>query len=129
MAGLESEQQALVGEISGVFTHSGAWPTAQYVEKRLHRLGMSLDQIRENLPPGLLAPDLSARHVFLRDEDQLKLTVRGLAHADGADSAIDVFLRVIAYLGKREHEFMPASPTETERLSVTSAEIGTALKL
>jgi hypothetical protein len=51
-----------------------------------------------------------AANVYLRDDDEVQLTVRGLATASDSDPAVNVSLSVVAYLGQREQDFQLGAP-------------------
>lgn len=126
---LSNDQLLLLREVYAVFDETGGWPRAQYIDKRLHQADLELDRLLASMPEGFVQPWSERQPHFLRNEDEIRVTPRGLATLEEAADDLQAFFDVTSYLASRESEFMPASPQEAEEVRVTSAEIADALDL
>jgi hypothetical protein len=119
-----AEQQHVLQTFYAPFAATGESPRCQYVDKALDAIGVDLAAALTQMPPGLLVPDPRWPGHFLQPADELALTVRGLA-AVGTDAAadVDLFLRFLRLVVERERAFQPTSPTATDELAITSADV------
>lgn len=112
----DAQRQALQLAFDG-FRTQGEWPSYQYVDRHLHRAGMPSTEVLASLPLELAqfdrySPSLRA----------IELTVEALTAVDGAREELELFLRALRWLARRERDYEPPSPTETGRVMSTSTE-------
>ena len=73
---------------------------------------------------GLVRPAMTRSYEFqLRQETVVGVSLQGLMDIRSAAEDLDRFVAAVRYVAKSAREFRPSSPTELERLSVTSDEI------
>jgi hypothetical protein len=74
----------------------------------------------------LVSPETSGQS-FLREDHQLRLTLRGLEFVSGAQDLLHLYVEVVAEIASRADDFHPADATEY--LKVTSFEMARVLGL
>jgi len=125
------EQRALLSAISGPFLTQGIWPVFDYVESVLDEQGVEAVVALSAFPswPTQYSAWWPGPGSFLRPEDQLALTVAGLALCSDSEEAgrvVDSYIAALRYLADRFHR-APATPTAQRRVEVTSQEIAEVL--
>jgi hypothetical protein len=97
----------------------GVWPVHQYLDTRLDQdHGLAIDAVLESMPPGLFRV-----YTPVRPESVVALRVAGLMQCERADKDVVLFLRALRWCVGKERAFRPPSPTATEQLQVTSAQL------
>lgn len=96
------------------------WPTFGALDRRLARTKWfpDLAQVVRGLPAGLLL-SLWCGSVAPQADAQMRLTALGLAFCDGAADDVELFLRTLRWIAKRELKFEP-TPGEPEGGCVVS---------
>src|SRR5579863_7025090 len=100
-----------------IFRERGDWPSYQYVDRQLHRQGVPSADVLASLPLELAQFDR-----YHPQQASIALTVAGLAAIDGAHTELDLFIRAVQWLARREAEYEPPSPTEPGQITLTSTE-------
>jgi Fic family protein len=109
------------------FSKTGEWPTIREIDNDIHaELRRDGEAILKALPPGLVSPETSGQS-FLREDYQLRLTLRGLEFVSGAQDLLRLYVEVVAEIARRADDFRPADATEY--LKVTSFEMARVLGL
>jgi hypothetical protein len=125
---LSPDQRRALQMVYDRFHERGTWTTFGEVDRPLRRLGLEPDVIIESMPRDLLLPFQAGRTQPIA-RDELKLSLKGIAACAGGEEDIDVFLRVIPWLAKRELGFEPGGDGTDEYLRVTASEIRAFLQL
>jgi hypothetical protein len=102
------------------FRDGGDWPQQRYIEKALRRHGLALDSVFEDMPQGLMAPDPTLTHFYVRPEDPIALTIAGMSVCDGSSADIELFLRALQFFVRLEDSYSPP-PTGGEPLYAGTA--------
>lgn len=117
---LTLSQQRVLELACETWHHAGDWPAFSYVEARTDReYDMELRDVLRTLPPGLLWGYSS----YGQETDKLALSVAGLSLCESGTADIALFVAIVKYLVQRRRDFLPASPTQAENLTVTSDEV------
>ena len=108
------------------FVAVGQWPTFSYVSSELWRESQS--EAREVYlrlsESGLVRPATRRTHEFmLRDDTTVGASLLGLTYIQAAAQDLSHFIAAVRYIAGRASRFRPASPSEVERLSITSEEV------
>jgi predicted nucleotide-binding protein len=114
--GADDPRRAAMQIVFDVFHEAGVWPTYQHVDRQLYRRGFQAAEILAAIPLELAQFDR-----YHPQPHEIKLTVAGIAELGGGHVELEVFLRAIRWLARRENEYEP-SPTEVARLDLTSTD-------
>jgi hypothetical protein len=123
MESLSEAQQRVVDFVVEVFQESATWPTFQYADKVLARKGIGLQKVLQSMPKGLIYPDVSWRGWHYRPDEELRLTIAGLARSGKAHREVRYFIDALAYIAEREWDDLPDSPSNVSHLQVFGREI------
>lgn len=92
------------------------WPKYAYVDQELYSDDVDLDAVLESLPLGLFEPDRRySGSVRLREDDDLRLTIRGVACCSRSEKVVPLFLQTIRWAIEARKDFRMSSPHEVER--------------
>jgi predicted nucleotide-binding protein len=108
------------------FNAVGQWPIFSYISGELWR--ESRKEAREVYlrlsERRLVYPATPRSHEFqLRDDSKVGASLLGLTYIPNAAEDLMGFLAAVRYIANRAGRFRPASPSEVERLTITSEEI------
>lgn len=126
-----SPQRRMLDLMYETFVVTGEWPLFQYVSALWDEADVEARDVYLDLAErGLVRPAITRNHEFqLRQETVVGVSLQGLMDIGSATEDLDRFVAVVRYVAKSAREFRPSSPTELERLSVTSEEIRLQLGL
>lgn len=117
-----NRQRVALNLIYEPFRDGASWPEYRYVEKALHRNGLEIDSVFDDMPLGLIAPD-PARPIFHpQAHEPLALTIAGISVCDGSESDIELFLRALRLFVELEEKYTPP-PTGGAPLTAGSEEL------
>lgn len=113
------------------FAAKGEWPLFQYVSALWDEADVEARDVYLDLAEqDLVRPAMRRSHEFqLRQETAVGVSLQGLMDIESAAEDLDHLVAAVRYVAKSAREFRPSSPTEFERLSVTSDEIRLHLRL
>lgn len=101
---LSRPQQALLQVIYDEFRDGTSWPTTYQVDRAFVRLkrrgGASALEVLRQLPDGLLMR--SQNRPDPAPQDEIKLTISGVARCDGGTDEAEAFLRAVRWCAKQE---------------------------
>jgi hypothetical protein len=112
----DAERQALQ-LVFEVFRDRGEWPSYRYDERQLHRGGLPSAEALASLPLEFARFDRYSPTL-----KQIELTVEALAAIDGAEEELDLLIRAVRWLARRERDYESPSPTDTGSVIVTSTD-------
>ena len=113
---LEPQQRRLMQAVYDVFRAQADWPTQQFIDTELDRLfGIDSQTVLATLPPTVALYD----HYFAVDSS-IRLSVAGIACCEDSSGDQALFLSALLWCVESQRSFHPKSPTETERLRLTS---------
>ena len=92
-------------------------PDYQYVDRQLHQRGLPSAEALASLPLELAHFDR-----YNPGQGAIELTVEALVAVDGAAEELDLFVRAVRWLARRELDQQLPSPTDTGHILVTSTE-------
>jgi hypothetical protein len=120
-----SPQRRMLELMYETFAAKGEWPLFQYVSALWDEADVEARDVYLNLAEqGLVRPAMTRSHEFqLRQETVVGVSLQGLTDIESAAEDLARFVAAVRYVAKSAREFRPSSPTEFERLSVTSDEI------
>jgi len=120
---------ALLQRVWDFYSANNRWPTTRQLDDALHReQQVDLVALSPELPPGLLWPDLSRfRSGWEPDQQEVRLTIRGLSLVSGTDDDLRELVAVIGEVARLASEFEPKSADEY--LTVSSSELAANLGL
>lgn len=126
---LSETTRALLQQIWGFYQANSRWPTTRELDISLHRaLKVDLVDVSAELPPGLLWPDLSQfRPGWQPDQQEVRLTIRGLSYLPGTEDDLKVIVAVIGEVARQSAEYEPKSADDY--LTVASSELADSLGL
>ena len=124
-------ERRLLELIYDAFARLGEWPMFQYVAPQLWREGAEPRDLFFRLSErGFLLPSFKRREASqLREETKVSITLLGLTYLPAAADDIRNFVAAVRYIAQRADNFRPTSPTELERLTITSEEVRLELQL
>ncbi len=124
---LSRPQAALLQTIYDEFRANTAWPTMYQVDRvfrrRQRRAGASTADVLHGLPDGLLMQDSS--RLRPGTQDQIVLTISGVARCSGSEADLDSFLRAVRWCAKQEMKREP-DPGQTS-VQVTMSQVRRAI--
>jgi hypothetical protein len=108
----------------------GTWPAFGILDRRLARSRPNLDlaQLVAEVSESFLLP-LWSGGVPPEPDALMKLTIQGVALCDGARDDVDLFLRALRWIARRELTFEPEEPHEDSGCIVTGRELMRAFRL
>lgn len=126
---LSEATRTLLQWIWEFFKANGRWPTTRELDISINRaLKVDLVDLSAELPPGLLWPDLSRfRPGWQPDQQEVRLTLRGLSYVPGTEDDLKSIVGVIGEVARQAAEYEPKSADDY--LTVTSNELATSLGL
>ena len=122
-APLTADQRLVLQAIYDRFRADGVWPAFLTVDRPLRReRAMDTGAVAQTIPESLL---LRTRPGNLRPNpnDQLRLTILGIAACDGSQDDIDHFVRLLRWLAQLEVEFEPGPAGDETMPRVSSADV------
>jgi predicted nucleotide-binding protein len=128
-AALPKLTQTLLQTIWEFFTTNNRWPSTRELDISISRvLKVELAEATVDLPTGLVWPDLSQfRLGSLPDQQEVRLTVRGLSCVPGTEDDLKVLVAVIGEVARQAADYEPQSADDY--LVVTSAGLADRLGL
>ena len=121
MSQVEEQRKAVIQVVYDHFCARGIWPTFDQIDRPLRRAGIDPVRIIKEMP-GMYMPPNSGR-IEPASSDEIRLTIQGIALADGGMEDVDRFLRLLPWLAKMELNFEPSSTGDDQTLRVSRAEI------
>ena len=120
---------ALLQRVWDFYKANNRWPSTRQLDDALHREHrLDLPTLTAELPPGLLWPDLSHfRPGWEPDQQEVRLTIRGLSLASGTEDELRELVAVIGEVARLASEYEPQSADEY--LAVSSGELAASLGL
>ena len=118
------EERLLLDEAVRIKDDRGRWPTYQWLEKHLHRNEVDIDHVLAGLP----RIDSYGWCRWTNDgigpspAGPVSLTVAGLAAHGGKSGTVDLFLMVLAELGRMRLDLVD-DPVEARELVVRDADL------
>ncbi|WP_038842532.1 hypothetical protein [Salinispora arenicola] len=116
---LSRAQGALLQVVYDEFRAGVSWPTMYQVDRAFIRLklrgGASAVAILRGLPDGLLMRNQSRPDPIPQDE--IKLTISGVARCDGGGDDVEAFLRAVRWCAKQEVRREPETGQASVRVS------------
>jgi tetratricopeptide (TPR) repeat protein len=117
---LNRDQQVVLQAVYDVFAREGAWPVVDFVDREINlRYDLDAHSVLRSLPTELALVD----RMHLRDDQPVKLTVRGLSSCDGAKADIELFVRAVRWFAEKEAAVVPKSPRRAMQVTVTSEQL------
>lgn len=104
---LNAVQLAALNIVYAPFRDGGQWPEYGYVDKMLDRRGLEAREVLPTLPASLMRPDPARPSFFLQPHDEVSLTIAGIAHCDGSEADIELFMRALRFFVEVEKQFEP----------------------
>jgi hypothetical protein len=124
---LTAQQQLVLQTIYDRFRGDGNWPTCIAVDRPLRReRRIDTGAVLQGIPERLLLRSRPGNYRPLSD-DQLRLTIRGIAACNGSGDDIEHFVRLLRWLARLEVEFEPVAAETMPR--ATSRQIDENLGL
>lgn len=133
---LAPEQLMLLQAIYRPFADTGEWPIWQYVDLTLDAAALDAATVLSSLPTVRRSNDpIAARygltwtmnsHFYAQPDQQIALTVAGLARLADADQLLATFMATVAYLVDAQRKLTPR-PREVVEAAVPSGELIEAL--
>lgn len=123
--GVVDPQRRMLEFMYETFAPTGEWPLFQYVSAVWDEADVEARDVYLDLAErGLVRPAMTRSHEFqLQPETVVGVSLEGLMDIGSAAEDLERFVAVVCYVAKTAREFRPSSPTELERLSITSDEI------
>lgn len=105
---LTKYQRQVLQLVYDAYCRHGEWPDFGTLDRRVARLKRlpDLGLLVRDLPTGLLLPIWSAS-IRPQADAKMKLTVRGLTECEGVQDDVDLFLRALRWIAKRELAYEP----------------------
>lgn len=129
LAPLAPEQQALVDEVFEVLAKDNTWPSVHYLERKL--AVPSISPLVASFPTlggvhyaAVWALSSGGVHVA---ENEVGLTVAGLAHVHGGDRFIQMFLTMLRGVARRLDE-LPMDPKTVPTLTMNLGDLANVLR-
>jgi hypothetical protein len=120
-----SPQRRMLELMYETFAAKGEWPLFQYVSALWREADVEARDVYLDLAEqGLVRPAMTRSHEFqLRQETVVGVSLEGLMGIGSAAEDLARLVVAVRYVAISAGEFRPSSPTELERMSVTSDEI------
>lgn len=119
---LSDAQLAALNVVYAPFRDSGQWPHYGYIDKMLDRSGLDVREVLPSLPVGLMRPDPARPSFFPQLQDEVALTIAGVAYCDGSDADVELFMQALRFFIEREDQFVP-SPIDGDAVRAGSREL------
>jgi len=123
---LSADQRRVVQMIYDLFRERGTWPTFGDIDRPLRKRGLKPEAVIDTITDDILLPFQAGRSWPI-DSDELRLSLVGIAVCKGGQEDIDIFLRVLPWLVRKELNFKPEEPNT--QLRVTRTQIRRFLRL
>lgn len=127
---LTKYQRQVLQLVYDAYCSHGEWPDFGTLDRRVARLKRlpDLGLLVRDLPLGLLLPIWSGS-IRPQADAKMKLTVRGLAECEGVQDDIDLFLRALRWIAKRELAYEPQPRVPDSGVPITGQQLMRALHL
>lgn len=115
---LTAQQRLVLQKIYDRFRADGDWPTCVAVDRPLRReLRIDTGLVLQGIPERLLLRSRPGNYRPLPD-DQLRLTIRGIAACNGSEDDIEHFVRLLRWLAQLEVAFEPVAAETMPRATL-----------
>jgi hypothetical protein len=127
---LTKDQRQALQLVYDAYCRHGEWPDFGTLDRRVARLKRfpDLGLLVRDLPTGLLLPIWSGS-IRPQADAKMKLTVHGLAECEGVREDVDLFLRALRGIAKRELAYEPQPGVPDDGGPITGQQLMRALHL
>jgi hypothetical protein len=93
------DQRAVLEALHKIYLDTHDWPTHAYVEQRLEKEGIDLDEELRTMPEQTYSPDRrgAGGMVLLQDSDKVSLMVRGLVACRDVDRELEMLVATVRW--------------------------------
>ena len=120
---LTDDQQRTLELIYAPFRNGGVWPEYLYVEKTLYQqLGVDARDFLPTFPAGLIYPEPSFGNFHIQTDQEVALTVAGVARCEGSEEDVRLFIEALRLFVRLEADYLPP-PTGGKPLEAGSFEL------
>lgn len=121
---LDLDQQRIVQVVYDVFRADGEWPIIGAVDRVAdERWEIDSHAVLKRLSSDIALVD----QLHLRDDQPVKLRVRGIMACDSSGNDLDLFVRAVRWLAEKERSFRPTSMHAAEEIRATSEQFAADL--